>query len=39
MWLFVHFTRRENIFAKKIHIGQIFFLDGTSELIADRTVS
>lgn len=38
MWLFVHFTR-ENIFAKKIHIGQICFLDGTSELIADRTVS
>lgn len=38
MWLFVHFTR-ENIFAKKIHIGQIFFLDGTSELIADRKVS
>lgn len=38
MWLFVHFTR-ENIFANKIHIGQIFFLDGTSELIADRTVS
>lgn len=37
MWLFVHFTR-ENICQENSYRINIF-LDGTSELIADRTVS